>query len=165
MSYVRYIDKTRAYYLDQGYDKPYQWASHEDVPFTPLKKPLTECRIGLLSTSEIGVEHDPETEENPIIEEGFRSVYAVPADVPSEKLFSRTHSYDAYATNLDDVNSYFPVDRLREAVADGGVGSMPDRFCGAYNNYSVKKVLNEEAPKVLEFCRQDNVDAMVLVPV
>lgn len=31
---VRYIDKTRDYYLSQGYEKPYQWAQYDDVPFT-----------------------------------------------------------------------------------------------------------------------------------
>ena len=37
--HVRYIDKTRAYYLSQGYAKPYAWASNADAPFTPLVKP------------------------------------------------------------------------------------------------------------------------------
>ena len=31
--YVRYIDKTREYYLSQGYEKPYRWAHFEDIPF------------------------------------------------------------------------------------------------------------------------------------
>ena len=41
---VRYIDRTRDYYLGQGYDKPYEWAHHTDVPFTPLTKPLSESQ-------------------------------------------------------------------------------------------------------------------------
>ncbi|PPR19565.1 MAG: hypothetical protein CFH40_02253, partial [Alphaproteobacteria bacterium MarineAlpha10_Bin3] len=44
MNHVRYIDKTRDYYLSQGYDKPYRWANFDDVPFTPLNKPLAESR-------------------------------------------------------------------------------------------------------------------------
>ena len=165
MSYVRYIDRTRDYYLSQGYEKPYQWAQHEDVPFTPLKKPLSECNVGLLTTSELAIHYDQEREENPIREQGFRSVYAIPADTATEKLYSRTSSYDSYATHLDDVNSFFPLDRMREALADGRIASCPERFCGAYNNYSQKKVLNEEAPATLAFCREDNVDAMIMVPV
>lgn len=165
MDYVRYIDKTRDYYLSQGYDKPYAWAHNETAPFTPLKKPLAEARIGLLSTSELAVHYDPKTEENPISEEGFRSVYAIPADTPTEKLYSRTHSYDSHATTLDDVNSFFPVDRMREAVASGRIAGFPDRFYGCYNNYSQRKVLEEEAPKALQFCREDKVDAVVMVPV
>ena len=52
-----------------------------------------------------------------------------------------------------------------EALAAGRIGSMPDRFYGAYNNYSQRKVLEEEAPKVLEYCRADNIDVAVTVPV
>ncbi len=55
MSHVRYIDRTRAYYESQGYDKPYEWAHFEDVPFSTLKKPLSECRVELASTSDIAI--------------------------------------------------------------------------------------------------------------
>jgi hypothetical protein len=165
MEYVRYIDRTRDYYLSQGYEKPYQWAEHDEVALSRLKKPLSECKVGLLTTSELAIEFDEETEEDPIIEEGFRSVYAIPADTPTEKFYSRTSSFDSYATHLDDVNTFFPIDRLREAVASGRVAGMPDRLLGAYNNYSIKKVMNDEAPKALEMCRADGLDACVLVPV
>jgi len=165
MDYVRYIDKTREYYLQQGYDKPYGWAHFDTVPFTPLQRPLGQSRVALLSTSEVAVRFDAECEEDPITEEGFRSVYAIPVDTPTEKLYSRTNSFDSYATHLDDVNSFFPVERMREAVADGRIGGMPDRFYGCYNNYSQRKVLEEEGPKVLAWCREDDVDAAILVPV
>jgi len=165
MDYVRYIDKTRDYYLSQGYDKPYAWAHYEDVPFAKLNKPLADATVALVSTSELAIRFDPETEENPISEEGFRGVYAIPADTPTEKLYSRTHSYDSYATHLDDISSFFPAERMLEAAASGRIGSVPDRFYGCYNNYSQRKVLEQEAPKVLQFCREDGVDAVVLVPV
>ena len=63
MEHVRYIDRTREDYLRQGYEKPYQWANFDDVPFPPLKKPLSECRVGLIGTSEVAVKFDPETDQ------------------------------------------------------------------------------------------------------
>ena len=30
---IRYIDRSRAYYLALGYDNPYRWAHNQDVPF------------------------------------------------------------------------------------------------------------------------------------
>ena len=165
MEHVRYIDRTRDYYLSQGYEKSYDWAHFDDVPFTPLQKPLSECRVGLLGTSEVAVRFDPETEENPIVEEHFRGVYSIPADTPTQKLYSRTLDFDRYATNLDDVNAFFPIDRMREALADGRFGSMPGRVYGAYNNYSKRKVLEEEGPTALEYCRADGVDAVIIVPI
>jgi len=165
MEPVRYIDRTRDDYLRQGYEEPYQWAHHETAPFTPLAKPLSECKVGLIGTSEVAVRFDPETEEDPIVEDDFRGIYAIPADMPTERFYSRTSSFDRNATHLDDVNAYYPVDRLREAVADGRVGGMPDRVYGAYNNYSQRKVLTQEAPKVLEYCQADGIDALIMVPV
>ncbi|MEZ5851416.1 MAG: hypothetical protein R3D68_12295 [Hyphomicrobiaceae bacterium] len=165
MDHVRYIDRTRDDYLRQGYETSYQWAHFEDVPFTPLKKPLSACRIGLLGTSEVAVHFDPATETNPIDEEDFRGVYTIPASTPTEKLYSRTLSFDRNATHLDDVGAFYPVDRLREAVAGGRVGAMPERVYGAYNNYSQRKVLTQEAPKALAYAREDGLDAIVLVPV
>ena len=35
---IRYIDRSRAYYLALGYDNPYRWAHNKDVPFTALSK-------------------------------------------------------------------------------------------------------------------------------
>ena len=165
MEPVRYIDRTTADYLRQGYETPYKWAHHTNAPFTPLAKPLSECKVGLIGTSEVAVRFDPDTEENPIQEEDFRGVYTIPADTPTEKLYSRTQSFDMNATHLDDVNAFYPIDRLREAVADGRIASMPDHVLGCYNNYSQRKVLEQEAPKALAQCQKDGIDALIMVPV
>ena len=165
MEYVRYIDRTRDYYLSQGYEKSYSWAHYVDVPFSPLDKPLSECNVGLLGTSEVAVQFDSDIEENPIVEDYFRGVYLIPSDTPTSRLYSRTLDFDRHATTLDDVNTFFPIDRLREAVTDGRIGALPGRVYGAYNNYSKRKVLEEEGPSALEYCRQDGIDAIVIVPI
>ena len=51
-SFVSYMDRSRDYYAAQGYPKPYAWAHYDDVPFTPPKKPISESRIGLVTTEE-----------------------------------------------------------------------------------------------------------------
>ena len=50
-SFVSYIDRTREYYAAQGYSKPYTWPRYDDVPFAPLMKPLSDCRVGLVTTA------------------------------------------------------------------------------------------------------------------
>ena len=60
MNHVRYIDKTREYYRSEGYERAYTWAHFETIPFTPfraLAKPLSQCRVGLVSSGEIGRAH------------------------------------------------------------------------------------------------------------
>jgi len=37
MDYIRYIEKTHEYYRGLGYDKTYNYAYNEDIPFVPLK--------------------------------------------------------------------------------------------------------------------------------
>ena len=164
MSYVRYIDKTRDYYLSQGYDKPYAWASNASAPFTPLKQPLADSTVALISTSEIAIKDDPRFGDD--VETRARaSVYTVPADTPAERLYSRTNSYDRYATSLDDPNAYFPSERLREAVAARRIGHLAPDCVGVYNAYSQRKTNERDAPEVLALCRAMAVDVAVLVPV
>jgi len=164
VSYVRYIDKTKAYYQAEGYDKPYQWAKFDDVPFTPLKKPLAESRLALVSTSEIA-SRAWEDQRLPLERGEAANVYGVAMDTPLEDLYSRTDSFDMNATTLDDTNSYFPVTRLQELQAAGRIGSLATTAYGVYNAYSQSKTLEVDGPEVLRGCREEGVDIALLVPV
>lgn len=166
MDYVRYIDKTRAYYLSQGYAEPYRWAHFDDVPFTRLKKPLAECTVALVSTSDVAVRRDGEADQK--VDPGSLlqgNVYSIPADTPIEKLYTHQEHYDRHATHLDDVNTYFPITRLREFLAQGKIGGVAARAHGVYTAYSTKKTLEIDAPQVLKLCLEDGVDAVLLTPV
>lgn len=162
--YVRYIDKTRAYYLSQGYEKPYVWASNDGAPFTSLAKPLSTSTVTLISTSEIAIKGDPRFDDNPETR-AQGNVYAVPSNTPASKLYSRTQSYDRYATSLDDANAYFPIDPLHEAAARGRIGKVASDCLGVYNAYSQRKTIERDAPEVLGLCRAMSVDVAILVPV
>ena len=162
--YVRYIEKTRQYYLSQGYDKPYQWAHFEDVPFTPLGKPLSECRVTLVSTSEISVRGGESNEDE--AQMGIvGGTYTIPSDLPAAQLYSPSRSFDQAATTLEDVDAFFPTTRLHEAVAAGRIGSLTARFHGVFNAYSQRRTRERDAPAVLECCREDGADVAILVPV
>ena len=162
--YVRYIDKTRAYYLSQGYAKPYAWAQHDSAPFTPLTTPLAASTVALISTSEIAIKGDPRFSDDPETK-AKGNVYAVPSDTPASMLYSRTESYDRYATSLDDPNAYFPLQRLHEAAAAGRIGKVAADCLGVYNAYSQRKTGERDAPEVLAHCRAMAVDVAILVPV
>ncbi len=162
---VDYIERTRDYYLSQGYEKPYQWAHFDDVPFTALSKPLSECRVALISTRDIAVRSTDGDSRDKTNENNVGSVYTVPTNTPAELLFSRQEHYDKNATHLDDVNTYFPVSRLKEAVAAGRLGSIAPECYGVYTAYSQKKTLEQDAPEVLARCRNNEVDIAVMTPV
>ena len=92
-------------------------------------------------------------------------VYSIPADTPISDLYSPSHSYDKHHTTLDDVNAYFPIDRLREAVDEGLIAGMTDRAIGVFNAYSQRKTRERDAPEALRRLREDGADVAVLVPV
>jgi D-proline reductase (dithiol) PrdB len=97
------------------------------IPFAPLRKPLSECRFGLVTSG--GLYH--EGHDRPFDEErerrepswgdpGFR---ALPADMdPSEVGISHLHinARDALA----DMNILLPLQRFGEMVAEGRVGGL-----------------------------------------
>lgn len=165
MDYVRYIDKTRAYYKTQGYEEPYRWAHFEDVPFARLKKPLSECTLALVSTSDVAVRDEDDEGKKADPELVVGNVYSIPSDTPTDRLYSRQEHYDRHATNLDDVNSYFPITRLHELTAQGKIARVAARAHGVYTAYSHRKTLTLDAPEVLKRCREDGVDAVILTPV
>lgn len=163
--YVRYIDKTREYYLAEGYAKPYEWAHFEQIPFAPLRKSLSQCRIGLVTTSDIAVRSDGGDRESYDKETLLGNVYSIPMECPLGRLYSRSEHYDRYSTNLEDVNSYCPITRLAEFAADGRIGSVAPRFHGVYTSYSKRVTMERDAPEVLRRMREDGVDAVLLTPI
>jgi hypothetical protein len=164
MTHVRYIDKTRAYYQSIGYEKPYQWAHFDDVPFTPLGKPLSECTLALVSTSDIAVKSEDDGSD-PHDNFLVGSVYSIPSATPVDDLYSPQEHYDTNATHLDDVDSFFPITRLHELAAGGRFRDLAPRCHGVYTAYSHRRTLEIDGPEVLKRCREDGVDAAVLVPV
>src|SRR6266849_6340470 len=95
--FVSYIDKSREYYLARGYRNPYRWAHHEDVPFAPLAKPLSQSRVALLTTAALLAE-----------QRSLMEVYAAPAAPPPSYLFSDHRSWHKDATHTRDVESFLP---------------------------------------------------------
>ena len=156
--FVSYIDKSREYYLAQGYTNPYRWAYHQDSPFTQLEKPLAEARVGLVTTASIP-EDGAHLEPFPVPD----IVYAAPMDPPPVSLYTQHRSWDTEATHTNDLDSFAPIHRLQEAVIAGRVGSLSPRFYGAPTEYSQRKTNEVDAPQLLRFCQQDGVDAAILV--
>jgi glycine/sarcosine/betaine reductase selenoprotein B len=162
---VRYIERTREYYLAEGYAKPYEWAHFEEVPFARLRRPLAECRVGLVTTSDVAVLSETGERERGDASTLIGNVYSIPFDVAPGRLYSRSEHYDQHATTLDDVNAYCPVTRLREMAARGRIGSTAARLHGVYTSYSQRVTMERDAPEVLKRCREDGVDVVLLTPV
>ena len=65
---------------------------------------------------------------------------------------------------MDDLGSYLPLKTLKGKISDKRVGSVSKRFYGITTDYSQRRTL-EDANQILNWCREDDVDALLLVPV
>ena len=162
---IPYMQRTRDYYLALGYGNPYRWAHFDEVPFTPLRTPLDRARVALITTAapfqpEAG-EQGPGAPYNAAAK--FYHVYsASTASVPDLRI---SHvGYDRKHSSAADINAYFPLARMTEAVAAGRIGALTPHFHGAPTNRSHRTTLEADVPELLRRCRQDAADAVVLVP-
>ncbi len=156
-SFVSYIDASREYYAAQGYAQAYAWATHDEAPFAALKKPLSASRVGFITTAGQG---DAETERQR--RQKIRQLYAAPSMPPPKRMFTADLFWDKAATHTDDPDSFLPLNRLIEYAASGRIGSVSPRFYGVPTDYSQGKTSQRDAPKILEWCREDGVDAVLL---
>ena len=101
-SFVSYIDKSREYYAAQGYRIPYGWAHYQHTPFRPLKRPISESKVGIVTT----VFFHPGKEPEGVPTSPPKQPYAAPSDPIPESLNTDDVSWDKEATNMDDLGSY-----------------------------------------------------------
>jgi hypothetical protein len=162
---IPYLARTRGYYLALGYGNPYEWAHHDDAPFTPLRKPLAQTRLALVTTAapvrpDAG-DQGPGAPYNAAAK--FYQVYALPAD-PAPDLRIAHLGYDRTHTTAEDPGTWLPLERLREAVAAGRIGELAPRLHGAPTNRSQRTTLDVDAPAILRGLREDAAEAALLVP-
>ena len=162
---VRYIERTRSYYLGLGYENPYVWAHYIDVPFTPLKKPLAQSVLGLITTA---VPYD--SDKGP---QGQGAPYNASAKfyqpyqqaIEGEIDLRIAHvGIDRKNANMEDSNCWFPREAAKRGVAAGIVGALSPHFYGLPTNRSQRHTLEIDAPCILEMLQADGVDVAVLIP-
>ncbi len=156
-----YIAETRRLYDALGYDG-YRWADRTDEPaaFQPLAKPLSECRVllvasgGIYRRGQIAFHTKDDT-----------SIRVIPTDTASDELRTAHFAYDQ-ADARSDPNCVFPLDVLRDLVADGELGGLCDEaltFMGGI--YSTRRLEEDTIPRILDRCRAQAPDLVLLVPV
>jgi hypothetical protein len=162
---IPYLERTRSYYLALGYGNPYRWARHDEVPFTPLRRPLAASRLALVTTAApvrpgIG-DQGPGASYNAAAK--FYSVYSLPVD-PTPDLRISHLGYDRAHTTAEDPNTWLPLARLREVVEAGRLRELAPLLCGVPTNRSQATTTEVDAPAALAVVRATDADAALLVP-
>lgn len=162
---VRYIERTRSYYLGLGYENPYIWAHYSDVPFNPLKKPLAQSVLGLITTA---VPYDPnkgsQNQGAPYNAAAkFYQPYQQSVDGNIDLRIAHV-GIDRKNADMEDSNCWFPLGAVKRAVLAARVGALSPNFYGLPTNRSQRHTLEVDAPIILEMLRADGVDVAVLIP-
>ena len=161
---IPYMQRTRDWYLALGYGNPYRYAHFEEVPFQPLAKPLADCVVTLVTTA---APYQPgKGPQGP----GASMNAAVKFYVPYTGDTARDHdlriahvAIDRKHTSMEDANCWFPLPLMRAFAQQGRLRLAP-RFHGAPTNRSQRHTLEVDVPLIVQRCREDGIDAALLVP-
>ena len=162
---IRYIERTRSYYLGLGYDTPYVWAHYLEVPFTMLQKPLNTSVLGLITTA---VPYDADKGQQGVgapynANAKFYQPYRYLLDGEIDLRIAHV-GIDRRNANMEDSACWFPLAAARKAVQAGRIQSLSPHFYGLPTNRSQRHTVEIDAPSILEMLRTDQVDVAVLIP-
>lgn len=131
-----------------------------DVPWAPFERPFRACRVAVLTT---GGFHRPDQPAYDC-DRGDPSFRRIPAGVDLSTLaISHTH-YDTRDARADP-NVLFPLDRLRELVAEGALGGLaPTQYSMMGYVPQVRALVHEAAPAIARAMRSEEVDFALLTP-
>ena len=161
---IPYMKRIRDYYLALGYDNPYRWAQYAEVPFTPLRKPLAESRVALVTTAapyqpDKG-DQGPGAPYNAAAK--FYRVYSDSTEGEPDVRISHV-GIDRTHTTAEDINTWFPLAQLKRAAAVGRIKEVAPRFHGAPTNRSQVTTIEQDCPEILARVREDGADVAVIV--
>lgn len=145
--------------------KAYPWRRIDPVPWTPLTKLLSDCRLALVSSAGFVLPNQSPFDDS--IKGGDSSFREIPSDVDLGSLIEshRSESFD-HTGIAQDPNLALPIDRIRELVMSGRIGSMNPRHISFMGSITAPgRFIRDTIPAIARLLKEDAVDVALLVPV
>lgn len=145
--------------------KAYPWRRIDPVPWAPLRMPLPEARVALVSTAGLVLPSQEPFDDTR--KGGDWTLREIPdgSDLPSLIDCHRSASYDHSGIRAD-ANLGFPIDRMHELAAAGTIGSVNHRHFSLMGSITAPgRLIAESAPAVADALVADAVDAVLLIPI
>jgi hypothetical protein len=163
-THVPYMQRTRTYYQALGYQRPYRWAQFSETPFTALIKPLSQCRVAVITTA---APYQPDKgDQGPgapyNASAKFYRVFFLPIDPEPDLRISHV-GIDRLHTSAEDPRSWLPLRQMRRLAAAGRIGSIAPRIHGMPTNRSHRVTVEQDCPEMLARLREDQADVAVLL--
>jgi D-proline reductase (dithiol) PrdB len=128
-----------------------------EIPWTPLRMPLSDSTVVLLSTGGVHLRSD-----RPFNLNGDPTFRVIPKDVQPADLAISHQAYDR-TDALRDINLVFPIERLRELEAEHVIGRVAEEHYGFGLMGSAKRLM-PAIEEVAQRIRAAGVDLALLVP-
>ena len=127
------------------------------IPYTPFDRDLSDTTIALVSTAGVHLKS-----QEPYNTDGDGSYRVIPSDTNvADLMVTHTH-YDHTAAD-QDINVVFPIERLRELVADGTIKGLNTEFFGMMGyTLKMKQVLDETAPEIAKKIERSATELVLL---
>ncbi len=162
MAFVDYVPMLTEKYRSLGFPN-YSWSVYDSSPFIPIKKPLEESCITLVSSSGVFRDDQEPFEPNgwPVNEVGLRLI-PKETDVKRLKLY---YNYYDHRDAVKDINCVFPLERLREFEEEGVIGRLAPFMIslGMGRTYKRSLIHKTLVPKITEVLREQGVEGVLLV--
>lgn len=142
----------------------YRFVQSQDIPWTPLGKPLRECKLALITTGGVHLRSQPPFDM--MDPDGDPTYRCFPVKVPQEEL-TITHDYYDHRDADRDINILLPRDRAIELAAGGELGSLHGdafSFMGHIDKHHVRTLVEYTAPEVAQVLYRGGVDIALLTP-
>ena len=150
---------------DQIFVRTYRWRRIDPVPWTPLAKPLSECRLALVSTAGLSAPGQEKFDRKK--KGGDPAFREIPSTIDVQTLIENHRSKAWDHSGLEqDKNVGFPVDRVRELVDRGRIGSLSSRYLSFMGSVTAPgRMMRDSVPRAAEIFLEEGVDVALLVPV
>lgn len=135
-----------------------------DIPWTPFRKEVSDCRVALVTTAGVHMTWQPVFDLDD--EEGDYTFREVPSDVKTDDIMI-THKYYDHSDADKDINIVFPIERLRELSESGEIKSVAPRHFGLMGHIAgskLKHLIEKTAPDIAGRLKEDGVDIALLTP-
>lgn len=155
---------TRYPVLGRLWSKVARVPSSGQIPWTPIQKPLQQCRVCLVTTA--GLHPKNERPFNMSDPDGDPTFRVIPATASREDL-TITHDYYDHREADRDQNIVFPWERVRELVTRGILGGTTSNhfsFMGHIDGKHVQVLEQTVLPELLKRLLTEAPDVVLLTP-
>jgi D-proline reductase (dithiol) PrdB len=149
----------------RAFVRMYRYRHVDWRPGSRLSKPLSAARVAAITSAGYYLPNQAPFDASVRGGDCSYRMIAAPADIDALHIGNRSDAFDPTGIELDK-NLAFPLDRLHELALGRMIGSAAPRHFSIMGSITAPgRLVSQTASEIAAMLRQDDVDAVLLVPV